>query len=83
MKLTNQINPIHFSGGAMNAISSSNPMTKQWQENTRLKSLQSVWFKRKLVGLSVMGVPLAAIGATYQAIIMARDHHKLSPPRHW
>ena len=63
----------------MNAISSFNPMTKRPEENTRLRSLQGVCFKRELVGL----VTFATIGATCRAIIKARDHRKLSPPRHW
>ena len=66
----------------MNANSSSNLMTKQPEKSAQLRVLQSVWFKRGLVGLSVMLVTLGGIGATYQAIIMARDRRKLFLTRH-
>lgn len=67
----------------MNANSSFNPITKRPEENSRLRPLQGVCFKRGLARLSVILVTLAGIGATYQAIIMAREHRKFSLLRHW
>jgi hypothetical protein len=58
-------------------------MTKQLEKSAQLRVLQGVWFKRGLVGLSVMLVTLGGIGATYLAIIIARDRRKLPLLRHW
>jgi hypothetical protein len=62
----------------MNANSSFNPMTKRPEENSRLRPLQGICFKRGLVGV----VTFATIGATCRAIIIARDHRKFSSPRY-
>ena len=59
----------------MNASSSRSPTTAPPQ-STQPKPPRGVWFKRGLVGLSVM----LAVGATYQAVSTARDRRNFPPP---